>query len=64
MSLGYVIVDASTDTPLRGTSWRSAYRSSRARRHQTPARCISEIVLSAFPLFATGKPTRGARIHE
>jgi hypothetical protein len=24
MSLGYVIVDVSTDTPLRGTSWRSA----------------------------------------
>jgi hypothetical protein len=27
MSPGYVIVDVSTDTPLPGTNWRSAYRS-------------------------------------
>ena len=64
MSLGYVIVDVSTDTPLRKTSWRSACRSSPTRRHQTLTRYMSKIVLSVFPLFATGKPTRGARIHE
>src|SRR5437773_5061339 len=48
MSLGYVIVDVSTDTPLRRTSWRSACRSSPTRRHQTLARYISKIVLSVF----------------
>jgi hypothetical protein len=49
MSLSYVIVDVSTDTPPRGTSWRSACRSSPTRRHQTLARYLSKIVLSAFP---------------